>query len=475
MCDAVRGVYLQNPRSPQHEPPWKVLKTSAAMELVCIDFWSAEDKNKNSVDVLVATDHFTKMAFAFPCRNQTAKQVARKLWDCVFCVYGFPERIHSDQGPSFESELVSELLQLSGVAKSHTTAYHPMGNGGTERFNRTLGNMIRSLPLRAKQEWPQQIQTLTFAYNATAHETTGYAPFHLMFGRVPRLPVDVVFQSVLHDLTVTDFSSYSRTLLSYLSEAANIAQQHATKEQEQQARQYNKKVRGVSLHVGARVLLANKGEKGKKKLADKWEPAVYTVVEQNPKTHIYKISDASGQSKVVHRNLLLDVSFLPIQDTLENQSFVSSSEVEGTSVCGDVDSLSNLERESSLARTSSWVLLDPDRAAEASADEEVSIPEFEDESHAHEDMAGSPEATLSDPDLVQSNAPTDVDTTPTDSTPTQACSPADSTATQTAVVDNRIQGRVVTRTGRVVRSVNRLIESMVQRPVIWGLSLPQKV
>ncbi len=49
------------------------------MELVCIDFWLAEDKNKNSVDVLVATDHFTKMAYAFLCRNQTVKQVARKL------------------------------------------------------------------------------------------------------------------------------------------------------------------------------------------------------------------------------------------------------------------------------------------------------------------------------------------------------------------------------------------------------------
>ncbi len=49
------------------------------MELVCIDFWLAEDKNKNSVDALVATDHFTKMAYAFLCRNQTVKQVARKL------------------------------------------------------------------------------------------------------------------------------------------------------------------------------------------------------------------------------------------------------------------------------------------------------------------------------------------------------------------------------------------------------------
>ncbi|KAJ8389524.1 hypothetical protein AAFF_G00119140 [Aldrovandia affinis] len=85
-----------------------------------------------------------------------------------------------------------------------------------------------------------------------------------MFGRIPRLPVDVMFKSVLHDPVVADFSSYSKTLLTYLSEAARIAQQHSTKEQEHQARQYNKKVKGVSLQVGDRVLLANKGERGKK-------------------------------------------------------------------------------------------------------------------------------------------------------------------------------------------------------------------
>jgi hypothetical protein len=166
------------------------------MELVCLDFWIAEDSKQCSVDVLVLTDHFTKLAHAFPCSNQTAKQVARKIWDDVFCVYGFAERIHTDQGANFKSELITELLKLSGVVKSHTTAYHPNGNRGTERFNRTLGIMLCSLPLKAKEKWQQQIQTLTFAYNDTVHENTGYAPFQLMFGHVPRLPVDVMFMQV---------------------------------------------------------------------------------------------------------------------------------------------------------------------------------------------------------------------------------------------------------------------------------------
>ena len=97
------------------------------MELVCIDFWSAEDSKQRSVDVLVITDHFTKLAHAFPCPNQTAKQVARKLWDHVFCVYGFPARVHSDQGANFESELIAELMRCSGVEKSQHHSLSPYG------------------------------------------------------------------------------------------------------------------------------------------------------------------------------------------------------------------------------------------------------------------------------------------------------------------------------------------------------------
>ena len=181
---------------PDGRAPLESIVTSRPLELVCIDFWSAEDSHNKSVDVLVITDHFTRLAQAFTCKDQSAKQVAKVLWDKYFCVYGFPERIHSDQGPSFESELIAELLRTAGIRKSHTTPYHPMGNGSVERFNRTLGNMIRALSPEAKMNWPRHLQTLTFMYNCTIHETTGYAPFYLMYGRIPRLPVDILFRNM---------------------------------------------------------------------------------------------------------------------------------------------------------------------------------------------------------------------------------------------------------------------------------------
>lgn len=198
----------------------------------------------------MVTDHFTKVAHAWPCRNQTAKQVARKLWDHVFCVYGFASRIHTDQGANFKSELIAELLKVSGVQKSRTTAYHPMGNGETELFNRTLGSMLRSLPLKTKEHLPEHfIQSLTFAYNATVHETTGYAPFFLMFGRIPRLPVDVMFHNVLDDSSVVDCNKYVETLITGLKEAMSVAQRHTDKQQRRHGWEYDKQVRGTNSHV----------------------------------------------------------------------------------------------------------------------------------------------------------------------------------------------------------------------------------
>ena len=56
---------------------------------------------------------------------------------------GMPEILHSDQGRNFESTLLHNTLEVFGVTKSHTTAYHPQGGGMVERFNRSLLQLLR--------------------------------------------------------------------------------------------------------------------------------------------------------------------------------------------------------------------------------------------------------------------------------------------------------------------------------------------
>lgn len=80
-------------KSPEQEAKASLdnIVTSEPLELVCVDFWSAEDSKNKSVNVLVVTVHFTKLAHAFHCPNQSAKAVTKQLWNNFFCIYGFPK------------------------------------------------------------------------------------------------------------------------------------------------------------------------------------------------------------------------------------------------------------------------------------------------------------------------------------------------------------------------------------------------
>ncbi|TWW64920.1 hypothetical protein D4764_22G0005670 [Takifugu flavidus] len=126
-----------------------------------------------------------------------------------------------------------------------------------------------------------------------------------------------MLKTVLQDDTVCVCATYVKTLVDDLIWAMLQAQRSSTKEQKHQSHQYNKRAKGLPLSVGDQVVVANKGAGEKRKLADKWEPVVYTVVASKPALHIYRIRDTDGNERVVHRNLLLEVDFLPLDVALD--------------------------------------------------------------------------------------------------------------------------------------------------------------
>ncbi|KAG7459212.1 peroxisomal trans-2-enoyl-CoA reductase isoform X3, partial [Solea senegalensis] len=137
-------------------------------------------------------------------------------------------RLHTDQGPDFESKLIKELCQFSGIVKTRTTPYHPRGNP-VERFNRTLLNMLGTLERKQKARWKDYVKPLVHAYNCTRNDVTGFTPYELMFGRSPRLPVDLAFGLPVREHQTTSHSQYVEDLRSRLEESFQLALKNAVK------------------------------------------------------------------------------------------------------------------------------------------------------------------------------------------------------------------------------------------------------
>ena len=333
-------------KTPSHVAPLQPIHVTQPLELVHMDYLSLEPSKGNIENVLVITDHFTRYALAYPSKTQTAQATARILWDNFICHYGFPEKFISDQGRNFESDLIKELCKIAGVQKLHTTPYHPQGNGQCERFNSTLCNMLGTLSEEEKSDWKSYLGCMTHAYNCTKHASTTYSPYYLMFGRHPRLPIDVEFG--LLKSNSGDNSSESR-YVQKLRRRLNYAFQKANKVVNQQANKYktsyDKSIRGPQLQEKDIVLVKIVAHKARHKLQDKWEPEEYVVVEQPiAGTPVYRVQPVTGGNiRTLHRNLLLplgvklepdydsDDSILDEDDSSSDESIIPGDA--GTKVC----------------------------------------------------------------------------------------------------------------------------------------------
>ncbi|GBL79515.1 hypothetical protein AVEN_120829-1, partial [Araneus ventricosus] len=98
----------------------------------------------------------------------------------------------SDRGRTFLSNLVKTINELCQTSHLLTTAYHPQTNGLTERFNKTLADMLSMYTDVEQRNWDTVLPFVTFAYNSAKQNSTRFSPFFLIYGRNITTPLDVI-------------------------------------------------------------------------------------------------------------------------------------------------------------------------------------------------------------------------------------------------------------------------------------------
>ena len=287
--ECTRCQQAKSPAIKTHQPLGQ-LSATRPLQLVAMDFTFLERASDGRELVLVLTDAFTKWTIAVPVRDQSAKTVVRVLLNDWITKFGVPEQLHSDQGRSFEAEVVKELCAHYGIRKTRTSPYNPRGNGQTERFNRTMHNLLRTLPPESKKNWPIHLPELVFWYNATVHSTTGHSPYSLLFGREPILPLDLEY-----GYSNTNASPADTYLVEHLNRLHKI---HQSANQQMVKPATPQPGPTTCLSVGDQVLVRSHPP-GRNKIQDVYLSEPCTILEVPPTTGGPYVVDVNGEPRRV--------------------------------------------------------------------------------------------------------------------------------------------------------------------------------
>ncbi|XP_064462658.1 uncharacterized protein LOC135373365 [Ornithodoros turicata] len=139
--------------------------------------------------ILNVMDFATRYVIPAAVKSTAASEVINHLHH-VFYTFGTPIHCISDHGSAFPSIQFKRFMHLHGIELHYATVYRPEGNCLVERSNGTLVSTLRKLCAIESSTWESKLQQeAAFAVNTTVNSSTGFAPFALLFGYIPKIPL----------------------------------------------------------------------------------------------------------------------------------------------------------------------------------------------------------------------------------------------------------------------------------------------
>ena len=186
----------------------RVSYPKGAFDLVSMDLFGPLSTSENGNRYgMVVNDHLTKWVEIIAIPNKTEETVALALWNQVYCRYGPPTQILSDQGGEFLNKVIEKMNKLSDVIAKTTSGYHPQTNGLTEKTNHIIAQALRKFSHGERKNWDLWLPFIQLCENSRVHKATGQTPMYLMFGREHLLFKDFRGQNtVVDDSDISDFN-----------------------------------------------------------------------------------------------------------------------------------------------------------------------------------------------------------------------------------------------------------------------------
>ena len=222
----------------------------ALVEMDLIGPFPVTPKRKNSYVILII-DYATRYIEAGAIKDKSAETVANFFVHSIILRHGAVKQVLTDQAQTFCAKFSEEVFRSFNIKHLKSSAYHPQTNGLVERNGRTISDMLALYVDERQTTWDLFIPYLAFAINSARQETTKFSPFHLVYGRDPKYPMDVSFNLPPNFTDVQDIEGR-------FIEAREMAKIHVSEERMKQKLDYDAKHRDYQFEIGQRVLVFTK-------------------------------------------------------------------------------------------------------------------------------------------------------------------------------------------------------------------------
>ena len=262
-------------------------------EKIGIDLCGPYPVSKSGNKYLVTiTCLYTGWPEIFPVQDKTAETVARVILEELIPRHSCPLTILSDNGREFCNQIVDHICKVLKIYRIRTSAYHPAGNGATERFHRVWNDMV-SKELEVGDEWDTLIPAVLTAYRTSLNESRKHSPFYLLYGRDPILTLDTMLRPRLKYMG----EDYHQLALQQQHRAFVRVDRHLKQARLRQKRHHDKRAVHHDFEVGEAVFLYNPMRKHK--LEKKWLP-FFRIMEQTGPVNFVIRNQVNGAIRRVH-------------------------------------------------------------------------------------------------------------------------------------------------------------------------------
>src|SRR5271170_4813404 len=137
--------------------------------------------------IWVVLCRLTSLVHLIPLKTTTTvSQLAPLFLSHIVRLHRLPETIVSDRDPKFTSLFWTEMHRLLGIKLARSTAFHPQSNGTSERMIRKVSQVLHAAVRPDQLDWLTHLPMVEFALNSSVNTSTGFTPFELTYGLIPR-------------------------------------------------------------------------------------------------------------------------------------------------------------------------------------------------------------------------------------------------------------------------------------------------